>query len=86
MDLIDRKCVLSLSKDVELNGGCKHRCIDAIQIYELPSIQLIYCEDCKYWKILEYGVAKVPTCTRLMVFMDGDGFCNFAKRREDGFD
>lgn len=36
-DLISRKSVLALAKDVTLEGGAKHRCIDATQIYELPS-------------------------------------------------
>lgn len=38
-DLISRQDVLELAKDVTLKNGCKHRCIDATQIYELPSAQ-----------------------------------------------
>ncbi len=38
-DLISRKSVLALAKDVTLEGGAKHRCIDASQIHELPSAQ-----------------------------------------------
>lgn len=30
-DLISRQKVLALAKDVILEGGCKHRCIDATQ-------------------------------------------------------
>ena len=36
-DYISREAVLSLAKDVTLGNGCKHRCIDATQIYEIPS-------------------------------------------------
>ena len=30
---------LRLAKDVVLQDGCKHRCIDATMIHELPSVQ-----------------------------------------------
>lgn len=39
-DLISRKAVLSLAKDVILKGGAKHRCVDATEIKLLPSTQL----------------------------------------------
>lgn len=35
-DLISRQDVLALAKDVTLQNGCKHRCIDATMIHELP--------------------------------------------------
>lgn len=38
-DLISRKAVLSLAKDVILKGGAKHRCVDATEIKLLPSTQ-----------------------------------------------
>ena len=38
-DLIRRQDVLALAKDITLQNGCKHRCIDATMIHELPSAQ-----------------------------------------------
>lgn len=38
-DLISRRDVIALAKDVVLENGCLHRCIDATQIWELPSAQ-----------------------------------------------
>lgn len=38
-DLISRQDVLALAKDVILINGAKHRCVDATQIHELPSVQ-----------------------------------------------
>jgi len=38
-DLIRRRDVLALAKDVTLQNGCKHRCIDATMIHELPSAE-----------------------------------------------
>ena len=51
-DLISRQKVLELAKDVVLQGGCKHRCIDATMIYELPSAEpeIIHCRDCAWWR------------------------------------
>lgn len=51
-DLIRRADVLALAKDVTLEGGAKHRCIDATMIHELPSAEREYdvdewCHDCK---------------------------------------
>ena len=47
-DLISRNAVLSLAKNVVLEGGIRHRCIDATMIYELPSAQPEYktCLNC----------------------------------------
>lgn len=36
-DLISRKAVLNLAKDLTFEGGCKHRCIDATEIELLPT-------------------------------------------------
>ena len=38
-DLISRKAVLDLAKDLTFEGGCKHRCVDVIKIIELPSAE-----------------------------------------------
>lgn len=43
-DLISRKKVMQLARDVTLEGGIKHRCIDATQIWEVPSAQPQYEE------------------------------------------
>lgn len=43
-DLISRQAVLDLAKDLTFEGGCKHRCVDVIKIYELPSYNSIKTE------------------------------------------
>lgn len=40
VDTISRQDVLALAKDVTLQNGCKHRCIDATMIHELLPAQL----------------------------------------------
>lgn len=35
--LISRQGALALAKDLTFEGGCKHRCIDATAILELPT-------------------------------------------------
>lgn len=38
-DLISRKSVLDLAKDLTFEGGCKHRCVDVLDIYSLPTMK-----------------------------------------------
>lgn len=51
-DLIRRKDVLALSKDVTLKNGAKHRCVDTTEIRILPSVQpdwnemIVICDCC----------------------------------------
>ncbi len=39
MRLIDADALMKLAKDVTLENGVKHRCIDATMIHELPTIE-----------------------------------------------
>lgn len=52
-DLIRRADALALAKDVTLEGGAKHRCIDATMIHELPSAEptTADCWGCKCSKM-----------------------------------
>ena len=52
-ELISRKAVLALARDMTLEGGVKHRCIDATQIYELPSAQQIEARKQGEWDMFE---------------------------------
>lgn len=38
-DLISRKAVLALAKDLTFEGGCNHRCIDVTEIHCLPGAE-----------------------------------------------
>ena len=38
-DLVSRKAVLALAKDLTFEGGCKHRCVDVLDIYSLPTMK-----------------------------------------------
>ena len=42
----------SIAKDITLKNGAKHTCIDATQIHELPSINIVMCKDCKNYNSL----------------------------------
>ena len=38
-DAISRQAVLDLAKDLTFEGGCKHRCVDVLDIYSLPTMK-----------------------------------------------
>ena len=85
-DLISRQDVLALAKDVTLQNGCKHRCIDASMIHELPSAEseIIRCKDCKHYRTFEDGIS-VSWCdlghSREIDIYD-EWFCADAKPKE----
>ena len=57
MKLIDADILKSHEKDVILQNGAKHRCIDSTIICELPKIEIVRCKDCKHrgtWKCWQY--------------------------------
>lgn len=37
-DAISRQAALDLAKDLTFEGGCKHRCVDVLDIEELPPV------------------------------------------------
>ena len=80
-DYISRQDVLSLAKDVILINGAKHRCIDATQIHELPSVEseIIYCKNCNHSK--EDKIFGGYWCMGNRV--DPEHYCGYAERRED---
>ena len=47
--MIDVDELKSHAKDVILQNGAKHRCIDATIISELPKQEIVRCKDCKWW-------------------------------------
>ena len=61
-----------ISKDVVLKNGAKHRCIDATQIYELPKVDIILCDECRYQS----------TCIHTVYKKDGEGFCKWGKAKD----
>jgi len=63
--------------------------------FELGKEEIIRCKDCKYWQDQEVGIVEVPICARpqnkyekfpLVMLIDGDEFCSYAERRNDGSD
>ena len=80
-DLISRQAVLDLAKDLTFEGGCKHRCVDVIKIYELPS-----AEKTAEWRIvgkttLHYECSKCGGAGD-----EWDKFCKHCGRRMKGVD
>lgn len=76
-DMISRQAVLSLAKDVILEGGAKHRCVDATEIELLPSAQpeQIRCKDCKHFWLGQCGLNGLT--------WSYDSFCSRAERLEE---
>lgn len=62
MKLIDTDILKSHAKDVTLQNGAKHRCIDSTIICELPKVEIVRCKDCK-----RRGTYDCP------VYVGGDG-------------
>lgn len=89
-DLISRQDVLALAKDRVFEGGIKHRCIDATQIHELPSVQpeQHFCRDCKwvanYGIVDKYGAVESSWyCKNWADSTDEEGFCHEWERKEN---
>ena len=79
MQLISIDNLESISKDVTLQNGAKHRCIDATQIHELPKVDLIRCKDCIYYhkgNWYDDDVCKVHS-------NNDRGYCAWGERNED---
>lgn len=69
MKLIAEEALLSIAKDVTLENGAKHRCIDATQLHELPKTNIVNCPGCVYKK----------ACIHTMNGVDPDGFCKWGE-------
>ena len=70
-----------IAKDVTLENGAKHRCIDATQIYELPKVDLIRCKDCIYFGAPVIGYTFGDCKYRNWYPTAESDFCSRAKRR-----
>jgi len=77
-ELISRRAVFALAKDVLLEGGAKHRCIDATKIHEIPSAEpeIIRCKDCK-----RYGRDNCFMKIQMLWELEPNDFCSYAERR-----
>ena len=74
----------SIAKDVTLaNGIAKHRCIDATQINELPSVEIVRCKDCKFRDETTEDCANIDSVCYRNGFSDGNWYCADGKRKDD---
>ena len=81
MLLIDVDELKSRAKDVILQNGAKHRCIDATIISELPKTELVRCKDCcNYDNGKCYNKIEHPT--KDISYVDPDWFCADGKRKD----
>lgn len=55
MKLIDADILKSHAKDVTLQNGAKHRCIDSTIICELPKVEIVRCKDCRFGYISKFA-------------------------------
>ena len=87
-DYISRQAVLNLVKDIcvptKYGYTYQHRCIDADEIRELPSadvVEVVRCKDCKYgrYDIFDRGMY----CGRKYVTLDTyeDDFCSYGEEK-----
>ena len=49
-----------------------------VEVYDAPSIDIVRCQDCKYWVYNFNGCARNP-CTEPWYATD---FCNYGERKE----
>ena len=82
MQLISIDNLESISKDVTLQNGAKHRCIDATQIYELPKMELVRCKDCAEWHRI--SITKDGNCYDHMIERrtKEDDYCSHAIKKD----
>ena len=76
-EYINRQAVLSLAKDVTLEGGAKHRCVDATEIRLLPSadvVEVVRCNDCKH-------ADEYYHCIFSTIWNDKNHYCRQGERR-----
>ena len=76
-EYINRQAVLSLAKDVTLEGGAKHRCVDATEIRLLPSadvVEVVRCKDCKH-------ADEYYHCIFSTIWNDKNHYCGKGERR-----
>ena len=90
MDLIERKAVSALAKDVTLQNGVKHRCIDATQIYEIPSVQPetlsnAYMKAVWTW-LIDYQIKAAELKGRYTPYEVLSWVANDWRKEHDGFD
>ena len=90
MKLIDADILKSHAKDVTLQNGAKHRCIDSTIICELPKIELVQCKDCeKAIEAEEFKGNKYYFCPELSyrptgatIFYKGTFYCEHGKAKD----
>ena len=77
MKLIAIDDLKSITKDVTLENGVKHRCIDATQIHELPKVELVRCKECKHKESMMW--CPINNAMHLVVKHNPDWFCASAE-------
>ena len=93
-DLISRQAAIDALNEVSEHYTDKgrewHPHVDfMVQVIEdLPSIEVVRCGECEYWKCNpntgEYGVCKKVSYDDFEVVMDCDDFCSYGIRRNGG--
>lgn len=88
-DLISRRAVLALARDLTFEGMdelkyYKYRCIDPNDVQELPSVQpeVIRCKDCKHSFLHDNGekISRICGLTRMCGTTPDNWFCADAER------
>ena len=77
--LIEEQAVLDLAHDIVI-GDYRHRCIDPSAVRELPTVDaipVIRCKDCIWF------TGEQKYCSNDHWTPTGDGYCNFAQRKEE---
>lgn len=93
MRLVDADEIKKREQDVVLANGAKHRCFDTTMLFEIPTVdavEVVRCKDCKFSHMTYSGECK--SCDKwvddddfhLTLYLDGDFYCAWGERREDG--
>ena len=64
--------------------SCENRCIEFLDISNIPTIDavpVVRCKDCKHMRITGIGFRWCEVWERIQTMGD-DGFCNFGERKE----
>jgi len=77
IEFINSKFVVSWKHDYD--GGFKDACVEILNaIEDAPTIEIIHCRECKYWK----STVQMPNGTEVKCLYGrkADDFCSYGER------
>ena len=96
MRLVDADEIKKRERDVVLANGAKHRCFDTTMLFEIPTVDaepVVRCKNCRWYEESKNSeIYPTRFCYRLKndngvrvgYNCDGNDFCSWGERKEDG--